>query len=199
MNAQTKPTDQREHWKDQIALLDQKIETAKAAIDAAQKAASDAALAGEDVDQAARALTHARDRLDAFRAARGDAERHLAHAKAEHAQRERDKALGRAQAIAKKRIAKAEELDSYLAALDPILAEWLGAGNAFAREVVAAGQRAPGGEGREYRVRASLWANAPLFAEAIGADRVNHDHRRKLREITAAQAAPIVAKGKSDD
>ncbi len=198
MNAQTKPTDQREHWQAQIALLDQKIETAKAAIEDAQKAASAAALAGEDVDQAARALTHARDRLDAFRAARGEAERHLAHARADHAQRERDKALTRALAIAKKRIDAAETLDSYLAALDAVLAEWLGAGNAFAREVVAAGQRAPGGEGREYRVRAALWANAPLFAEAIGAARVSHDHRRKLREITAAQSAPIVAKGEKD-
>lgn len=195
MNVQT---DQREHWREQIALLNQKIEAAKAAIEDATKAASDAALNGEDVDAAARALTHARDRLDAFRAARGEAERHYALAKADHAQREREKALKRAETVAKKRIDKAEELDSYLAALDPILAEWMAAGNTFYREVAEAGKRAPGGEAREFRIRAALWANAPAFAAAIGADRVKPDQRQKLRQITAAQSAPILAKGKKD-
>lgn len=196
MNVQT---DQREHWKGQIALLSKKIEDAKAAIEVAQKAAATTALNGEDVDQATRELAHARDRLDAFRTARGEAARHFAHAKAAHAQREREKALKRAETIAKKRIDVADSLDSYLAALDPILADWLAAGNAFARETVAAGKRAPGGEGREYRVRAALWASAPDFAAAIGADRVRQEHRQTLREITAAQAAPILAKGKQDD
>lgn len=198
MNAQTKPTDQREHWKDQIALLDQKIETAKAAIDAAQKAASDAALNGEDVDQATRELAHARDRLDAFRTAKGEAERHLAHAKADHAQREREKALKRAEGVAKKRIDAAEELDAYLTALDPLLAGWMAAGDAFYREVAAAGKRAPGGEAREFRIRAALWASAPAFAAAIGADRIRPEQRQKLRQITAAQSAPILAKGEKD-
>lgn len=196
MNVQT---DQREHWKEQIALLNKKIENAKAAIEDATKAASDAALAGEDVDQATRELAHARDRLDAFRTARGAAERHFAHAKADHAQREREKALKRAETIAKKRIDVADSLDSYLAALDPILADWLAAGNAFAREAAEAGKRAPGGEAREFRIRAALWANAPAFAAAIGADRIRPEQRQTLRQITAAQSAPILAKGNHDD
>jgi hypothetical protein len=196
MNAHT---DQREHWREQIALLNQKIEAAKASIEDAQKAASDAALAGEDVDQAARALTHARDRLDAFRTAKGEAERHLAHAKADHAQREREKALKRAETVAKKRIDTADSLDAYLAALDPILADWMALGNVFYREVAEAGKRAPGGEAREFRIRAALWASAPAFAAAIGADRIRPEQRQKLRQITAAQSAPILAKGKDDD
>lgn len=196
MNVQT---DQREHWKEQIALLSQKIEDARAAIEVAQKAAATTALNGEDVDQATRELAHARDRLDAFRTARGEAQRHFAHAKADHAQREREKALKRAETIAKKRIDVADSLDSYLAALDPILADWLAAGNAFAREVAEAGKRAPGGEAREFRIRAALWANAPAFAAAIGADRIRPEQRQTLRQITAAQSAPILAKGNHDD
>jgi hypothetical protein len=193
MNAQTK--DQRDHWRDQIAALTAQIETAEGAAEDARSAASTAALEGGGLDKATRALAHARDVLDALRSAKGEAERRLAKAEADHAQRERDRALAHAQSIARKRIEAADRFDAYARELDPALAEWVGAGNAYAREVRAAGMRPPGAEARDYRLRAALWATAPAFMAAIGAARVNVEHRATLREITASQSAPVLAKG----
>lgn len=196
MNAQT-PTDARAEWRDQIESLDAQIEAAEQAITDARNAASDAALTGGDLDQATRELAHARDRLDALQSARGEAQRHLAQAEQDHAQRERDKAFARAQTIARKRIEIADQFDSFAREMDPLFAQWVAAGNGLSREMTAAGMRAPSNEGRAYRVRAALWAVAPALMTAIEAPRVSVDHRDTLRQISAASAAPVLAKGEA--
>jgi len=193
MNAQTQ-TDTREHWRAQIAALTARIETAGGAVEDTRIAASAAALEGGDVNARTRDLAHARDVLDALRSAKGEAERHLAKAEADHAQRERDKAFARAQKIARARIEIADRFDAFARELDPLLAEWVAAGNAYAREASAAGVRVPGEAGRDYRIRSALWKAAPGFMATIETQRVSNEHRATLREITAAQSAPVLAK-----
>ena len=193
MNAQTKDT--RADWRAQIESLDAQIEKAEQAITDAQNAASDAALTGGDLDAATRELAHCRDRLDALRSARGEAQRHLAQAEADHAQRERAKALTRAQQVARKRVEVAAELDSYLAALDPLVVQWRDLGAELVRECNAAGVRAPSNEGAGTRLRAGAWSRASIFMGAIEAMRVPSDHRVPVRETSARQASHILAKG----
>jgi hypothetical protein len=193
VNAQTDDT--RATWRAQIESLTARIAEAEQGVTDARNAASDAALTGGDLDAATRDLALARDRLDALRTARGEAERHLAAADAAHAQRERDRAFARAQALARKRIATGDQFDAFARELDPAFAQWVAQSAALSREMAAAGQRPISGEGRDYRIRAALWASAPALMTAIGAPRVSADHRETLRQISAAQAAPILAKG----
>lgn len=193
MNAQTDDT--RAHWRDQVEDLTRRIAEADQAIEAAQLAASAAALDGGDLALATRELAHARDVADALRSALGEARRHLAHADAAHAQRERDRALARAQSAARKRIELADQFDAFARELDPVFAQWVAASAALSRELVAAGRRPISTEGRDYRIRAALWATAPALMTAIGAPRVAVDHRETLRQISATQGAPILAKG----
>jgi len=194
MNAQTE--DSRAHWRDQVESLTAQIATAEGAIEVARIAASAAALEGGDLDAATRELAHARDRADALRSAMGEARRHLAQADAAHAQRERDRALARAQTIARKRIEIAESIDEYLSALDPLITQWVAAGGALARELDAAGVRTPSRETLTgaHRIRGAAWARAGGFMHAIEAARVSPDHRVPLRQISAAQAAPVLTK-----
>lgn len=193
MNAQTKDT--RAEWRAQIESLDAQIEKAEAAVTDAQNAASDAALTGGDLDQATRELAHCRDRLDALRSARGEAQRHLKQAEHDHAARERDKALVRAQQVARKRIEVAQDIDTYLASLDPLVVQWRELGDQLIRECRAAGVRAPSSEGSGHRLRAGAWARASIFMAAIEAMRVPSNHRVPVRETSAAQASHILAKG----
>lgn len=193
MNAQTKDT--RDTWRAQIESLDAQIAKAEAAITDAQNAASDAALTGGNLDQATRELAHCRDRLDALRSARGEAQRHLKQAEHDHAARERAKALTRAQQIARRRIEVAQDIDNYLSALDPLILQWRDLGDKLARECVEAGVRPPSNEGAGTRLRAGAWARASIFMGAIGAMRVAPHHRVPVRETSAAQASHILAKG----
>jgi multidrug efflux pump subunit AcrA (membrane-fusion protein) len=192
LNAQTKDT--RADWRAQIEDLTARIEAAERAITDAQNAASDAALTGGDLDQATRELAHCRDGLDALRSAKGEAQRHLAQAEADHAQRERNKAFIRAQKIARKRVEVAQELDSFLSAIDPLVVQWRDLGDELIRECHAAGVRAPSSEGNGHRLRAGAWARASIFMGAIEAMRVPSHHRVPVRETSAAQASHILAK-----
>lgn len=198
MNAATDDT--RAHWRDQVEDLTRRIGEADQAIEAAQLAASAAALDGGDMAAATRELAHARDVADALRSAKGEAARHLALADAAHAQRERDRALARAQTIARKRIELGEQIDEYLSALDPLILQWTAAGGALAREMTAAGLRTPSRETLTgaHRIRGAAWARAGGFMSAIEAARVAQEHRAPLRQISAAQAAPILTKESKD-
>lgn len=191
MNAMT-PIDQVAHWHEQISALETRITAQETAVTEAQEAASQAALSGGDTDAAVRQVAHARDVLDALRTALGEARRHLRAAEDAAEAKARADALTRAQSLARRRIEAADKLDEYLREIDPLLAEWTGLGNSLAREMEAAGLRAPSAEGKEYRCRAGAWALAPAFMATIGAARVNNDHRVPFRQLTAAQAATVL-------
>lgn len=193
MNAQT--DDMRADWRAQIEALTARIAEAEQGVTDARNAASDAALTGRDLDSATRALAHARDVADALRSALGEARRHHAAAEDAHAQRDKERAFARAQTIARKRIEIADQFDGFARELDPLLAQWVAATSALSRELTASGRRPINHEGRDYRIRAALWAAAPALMAAIGAGRVALDHRAPLRQISAAQAAPVLAKG----
>lgn len=192
MNVQT---DARAHWRAQIEGLTARIVTAEDAVTAARDAANAAALEGANLTAATRDLAHARDVVDTLRAALGEAQRHLAEAEQVSAKRDKASALVRAQQIARKRIEVADHLDAFAREMDPALAAWVAASSTLAREMTAAGLRPINADGRDYRLRAALWATAPALMTAIDAPRVSAAHRETLRQISAAQAAPILAKG----
>ena len=192
--------DARDHWAQQVEALDAQIEAARGAIATATQEAASAVLEGTEPADAARALAQARDRLDVLHAARGEAERHRGLAQHAAAMRDRGRALDRARLAARKRIDVAEMIDSYLTALDPLIRDWVAASEAFAKALTEAGQRAPSHENLcgAYRVRAAAWAGAASLLDAVEAPRVSHTHKQPLRDLSAAQAAPILAKGNDE-
>ena len=191
MNAMT-PIDQVAHWQGQIVTLEEKITAQEVAVTEAQEAASQAALTGADTDSAVREVAHARDVLDALRTALGEARRHLRAAEDAVAAKARDDARKRAQQIARKRIDAADRLDEFMRQIDPLLAEWIGLGNALAHEMQAAGMHPSGAEGKDYRIRAAAWSLAPEFMGVIDVRRVSVDHRVPFRQLTAATAASVL-------
>lgn len=199
MNAQTKThADPREEWRAQLASLDAQIAAAEQAITDAQSAASDAAFEGRDLDATTRKVAAGRDKLDALQSAKREAKRRLARAEEMVAERVRAAAGERAAAIAKRRLELAREIDEYLAALDPLVAEFLATGAEQAREMGAAGLRAPSTEkiSNPLILRAAAWVSAPALAQRLDLMRVDAQHRVKLRDTVAAQVAPLLSKGK---
>lgn len=194
MNAMT-PIDQVKHWQDQSTALEAKIEAQGDRIAEAQKAASEAALNDTDTDTAVREVAHQRDMLDAMQAALGEARRHLRHAEEGVAQKRRDDALSRAKIIARKRLDAADELDEFMSRLDSLIDQWSKLGADLSAAMVEGGLRPPSAEGKAYRVRAGAWTNSPAFMALIDAARVHQDHRIPFRQLTAAQAAPVLSKG----
>lgn len=195
--AKKTPRDEAAHWQNQIATLEEKITAQDDAVTEAQEGASQAALTGDDTDTAVRQVAHARDVLDALHTALGEARRHLRAAEKAVAAEARDVAHDRAKSIARRRIETADQLDEYMTAVDRLVTEWTSLGTDLARETEAAGMRPCGTNGHDYRIRAATWATAPAFMGAIEARRVSADHRVPFRQITAAQAAPVLTtKGK---
>ena len=198
MNAQTKTqADPREEWREQIANLDAQIAAAEQAITDAQTAASAAAFEGGNTDKAVRDVAHKRDVLDALQSAQREAKRRLARAEEMVAERDRAEALARAQRIARKRLNLAAQIDEYLSALDPVVADYLRASAQQGREMAAAGLVAPSPEklSNPLTLRAAVMVNAPAFAARVALDRVDPQHRGTLRDHVARQVAPLLSKG----
>lgn len=189
----TTPLEQVKHWTDQIAAFEDKIRVQEGRVAEAQKAASEAAFAGKDTEGAVRKVAHARDTLDALKAAQGEARRHLEQAKANVAEEARANAHKRAQKLTQDRLDTAEKLDDLIVDLADLFDQWTLQGAQLSQEMAKAGLKTPSNEGRGYRVRAAAWALAPDFMDTIEARRVNQEHRVPFRETTLAQAGPVLS------
>ncbi|MCA1775815.1 MAG: hypothetical protein LC676_09460 [Loktanella sp.] len=177
------------HWRDKLAALAESTETAKQALQDAQKLATEAAFNGGDVGSTARQVTAHRDVLDALEGATREAQHRLEQAEADEAakaaQIERDKA----QQALDARSDAAARIDAALVALGEAHSAFVDHGREAVAHFLAAGDEAPARlrHGSPDALHGAMMFHAPTFHHALRIQRSEPRSRRPLADHAGRQ------------
>lgn len=175
------------HWKGEIERLEGQLSTAEQALEAAKGRAANAIL--EQTDDESREIAIARDRIDATKAALGEAHRRLKAAEDTLSDKARKAAQQRAQEAARDRHTAALDFDSAMAAAEQAYSRFLAANMHWRKHTLDAGQKPFSTEklNAGEAIRGAITAAAYSLSGTLDARPHSRDSRLPLASFVAQQ------------